>query len=512
MNYFDILLQMKTGQKVPYSKDYFDTLFAAKLADLQIKTLTGTLPLTFRTSETALRSWTIYGNNYEHTYSADQTLPLTFSTNTAGAASDWEIRGNDNVGKNLLQITTETVTRNSVQFAADRTSGMITATRIELNANASNYTSRISFTADTKVLMSGCPANGSNESYIMYAWDYTTNVRCKKWDNTTPSDNDFGEGGVEIFFPANHDTAVICRIVSGYDAQNVVFKPMLRLADTSADFEPYQVGVGQRTENGYIIPLSVNGDTVNLPIGNAPLTAGQSISKTSTGVDITAVQGANTITTELYNKPEMSIEGVDYVGVGAKSGDEYIIRVQNSATIAPYKPNAPESDTSYVYNSTTQTLDTNSRYKTALINWQGGSGNYTITKNKGSTFTLEALQYLGNWGGADHYVRLGTITPTGTTYTDSTSGSHLLITYYDSEVDTLTPEEIRESITVTATVSSTRVFDNLDAPLTEGQTLTSESTGKDITTFAGVENTIEPFNPEIYDYGEFDMSITYKGG
>lgn len=93
MNFFDIMFGKKYGA-IPFSKNYFDTLFAAKLAEMQIKTLTGTLPLTFTTSETALRSWTIYGNNTVHNYSAQGTLPLTFTTHTAGNAVDWVIYGN----------------------------------------------------------------------------------------------------------------------------------------------------------------------------------------------------------------------------------------------------------------------------------------------------------------------------------------------------------------------------------------------------------------------------------
>ena len=59
---------------------------------------------------------------------------------------------------------------------------------------------------------------------------------------------------------------------------------------------------------GYEIPLSVNGTPQTFYIGNSPLTAGQSISKTSTGVDIATTEGENTISTTLYNKPEMTIK------------------------------------------------------------------------------------------------------------------------------------------------------------------------------------------------------------
>lgn len=43
-------------------------------------------------------------------------------------------------------------------------------------------------------------------------------------------------------------------------------------------------------------------------IGSSPLRAGQSISKTSTGVDIELFEGENTVSTTLYNKPAMEIK------------------------------------------------------------------------------------------------------------------------------------------------------------------------------------------------------------
>ena len=59
---------------------------------------------------------------------------------------------------------------------------------------------------------------------------------------------------------------------------------------------------------GYEIPISVNNTPQTFYIGNSPLTAGQSISKTSTGVDIELFNGENTVSTTLYNKPEMKIK------------------------------------------------------------------------------------------------------------------------------------------------------------------------------------------------------------
>ena len=59
---------------------------------------------------------------------------------------------------------------------------------------------------------------------------------------------------------------------------------------------------------GYEIPISVNNTPQTFYIGDSPLTAGQSISKTSTGVDLELSDGENTISTALYNKPKVEIK------------------------------------------------------------------------------------------------------------------------------------------------------------------------------------------------------------
>ena len=525
-------------------------------------TTSGILPYVIHTSETALRSWTIYGNNYEHTYSADHTLPLTFSTNTAGNADDWSISGNDNVGKNLLKITGTTVEDHGVTFTINPIAGTVIANGTATNGQG-RYAFYINLSETQNVYLSGCPEGGSSSTYNLYPWDSTAGARPKKWDGTTAqSDSDYGTSALEVQALAGHNVSCTIRIEQGYTANNLVFKPMYRLADTSADFEPYQVGVGQRTVNlfdknnvddgyyidasgniassgswaiayipaepsttystksltdrtsaayigfcnsakqivsiaqgsvtsdrtfttnagtvyialsvriasnadtamlvkgstapstyvpyGYEIPISLQGGNLfdkdatdvdkgfvenkylksnNTMVGNAnwniseyidvqslakyllvygsdnetpgvcyytsekeyisglsynnqtdiilsipsnakyirfsymkgaginpvlkmltdytfyigstPLTAGQSISKTSTGVDITAVQGTNTITTDLYNKPEMSIEGVDYVGVGERSGNDWQIPLTVSDGTSTTSVNVP---------------------------------------------------------------------------------------------------------------------------------------------------------------------------
>ena len=148
MNFYDILFQQQNAKAVPYSKNYFDTLFAQKLADLQIKTLTSVLPLTFKTSETKLRNWTISGN--------------------------------DEVGKNLLEITEKTRIIGGVTFTVEKEDGTITANG---TANSKVYLSLPINAPSGDYYYSGCALGGSASTYDLFAWDNTISGRPKKWDD-----------------------------------------------------------------------------------------------------------------------------------------------------------------------------------------------------------------------------------------------------------------------------------------------------------------------------------------
>ena len=659
MDFFGILFDMKNGSKVPYSKNNFDTLFAAKLADLQIKTLTGTLPLTFRTSETALRSWTIYGNNYEHTYSADQTLPLTFSTNTAGAASDWTIYGNDNVGKNLLNIASSTAISHTTITNADNATGSLSITaeagytyrgssviitdllevgktyiltltnnaeisltqranvglrRVDSNsfvasvgsndfasvgdksvvythtqeyaesgiyfsvlANGNNSDggsvsisnamireattsadfkpyqvgvgqrtknqleitatsdetelNGIKFTVDKEngiiiangqataqrvfnvgtitnntsepidYYLSGGADGGAESSYVLLGAN--GNVRLKRWDGTTDMSGSTSLTNVQqMQIPAGVTGTMRIYIRNGTVCENLVFKPMVRLPDTSADFVPY----------GYEIPLSVNNTPQTFYIGDSPLTAGQSISKTSTGVDISAVQGANTITTDLYNKPEMSIEGVDYVGVGEPVNDSWQIPL----TVTHYTDNIFDKDAK----------NANKGYEdSTCIMWAGSipypymTGNIPEDNNCFVSEKIPAspntIYYLtdGIFKNTDNGIysvflwnrfRMSDYQafPTEKTFTtgDDTKFIQLCVlkSYADTVMITTQPTE-----TYIPHVEVNNVNVPIDAPLTEGESVTDTLT---ISTFEG-ENTLDTTMTN-----KPQMSITYKGG
>ena len=93
------------------------------------------------------------------------------------------------------------------------------------------------------------------------------------------------------------------------------------------------VGVGEPTNDGWQIPLTVsdgtNTTTVNVPI-DAPLTASDTATKTSTGVDIATADGTNTISTTIENKPTMLVY-YGYKGAGEHSGNTWEFNFNTSA-------------------------------------------------------------------------------------------------------------------------------------------------------------------------------------
>lgn len=231
------------------------------------------------------------------------TLPLTLTAN-AGKLFNWEIYGNaDGVGvrtKNLFEITTTSTTISGVTFTVDKTAGTITANG---TAVTTVYLNLIINVLSGDYYYSGCALGGSASTYDLYAWDKTINGRPKKWDGETNVDGDYGGTSQEIKVDSEHSMQLTIRIRSGYICNNLVFKPMIRPADTTPEFIPY----------GYQVPITVSqtGQTYKnyvIYIGDSQLTDGETITKSSTGVDIELFEGENTVSTTLTNKPIMEIK------------------------------------------------------------------------------------------------------------------------------------------------------------------------------------------------------------
>lgn len=136
--------------------------------------------------------------------------------------------------KNLLENTATTQEINGVTFTVN-TDGTVgvngTASATTVLPIATNVT-----TGNRDLIMSGCPAGGSSSGYSL------------KWRMTGSDIYDYGEG---VDIPANSSTAlsVEIRINNGYNASNLLFKPMLRLAsDPDSTYAPYAMTNKQLTD------------------------------------------------------------------------------------------------------------------------------------------------------------------------------------------------------------------------------------------------------------------------
>ena len=193
----------------------------------KVTELTGTLPITFKANGSALVNYRVYG-----------------TANGVGERT-----------KNFVRVIVG-ATSQGITFTVDPVAGTVTANgtatgtaqlRITINnpddPNNTNVPSG-------NYYYSGCPSGGSNSKYNCYSWDNDTGARSKKWDGTTNAEQDNGQGSCQVQINGNRQS-IILRLASGYTANNVVFKPMLRRADTTPDFEPY----------GYKLPLTIANGT-----------------------------------------------------------------------------------------------------------------------------------------------------------------------------------------------------------------------------------------------------------
>ena len=258
---------------------------------------TSNLPITF-TSNGGEISYTIYGKDAHNSLSSD-TLPLIFTTATEQNAIDWIIYGNNNPGtRNLFnkdsELTADTIlksdgtTDTDINFKVSDFISVDTDTDYTLKWNSD--------TLETATTASICFYN-INQEYISGEAYSTNNIVTV----TTPEDCRFVKVSVSNDYLNN------TMFVKGEIAPNT--------------FIPYQMGVGEYNQDGYYIPIDISQDgqtTVHMDIyvGNSPLVEGDSVSKTSTNINIPLFKGENSISTTLLNKPITNVKYTDYLGVG----------------------------------------------------------------------------------------------------------------------------------------------------------------------------------------------------
>lgn len=215
-----------------------------------------TLPMSVSAYGGNATDWEIYGNNNPVVENKTGTLPIDVSA-TVGNLLDWSISGNNNIGKNLLEVTAESTVKQSIVIDIPG-DGTVSAngTNSSSSANMIFELDRFTTTEEMRLLLSGGAAGGSEQLYYLYAYDHTAEARPRQWDGTTTSISIVDDQHqAEVLLPEGHVISIRFIVRPSKTINNAVFKPMLRLPDTSATFEPYQQGVGERTTN--FIDLSV---------------------------------------------------------------------------------------------------------------------------------------------------------------------------------------------------------------------------------------------------------------
>lgn len=134
-------------------------------------------------------------------------------------------------GKNLLSPKWQVGTGTGITFTVN-SDGSVTA-----NGTASGDNTFIipkpDMLADTPLILNGCPSGGSGTTYFM---QYTNEV-----DNAY---NDFGSGVniTKFNYTTYANAKIVIKIKSGQTVNNLVFKPMIRLAtETDPTYEPHYI-------------------------------------------------------------------------------------------------------------------------------------------------------------------------------------------------------------------------------------------------------------------------------
>lgn len=207
----------------------------------RIDTTEGILPMTVSAYGGNTTDWEIYGNNNPVVENKTGVLPIEASA-AAGNVLDWTVDGNNNIGKNVVQLG-ESQTKDGITLTIDNQAGTAT-----LNGDTTAAESGFSVTLfDTSSLVggdyifSGGADGGSSTTYDLYLYNRTDQIYMSHLYNSSDATIVTIESG------KRYVVYLQCRKAQVYN--NIVFKPMLRPANTTSTFEPYKVGVGERTSN-----------------------------------------------------------------------------------------------------------------------------------------------------------------------------------------------------------------------------------------------------------------------
>lgn len=242
--------------------------------------------------------------------------------------------------KNLLKVVSNTQTINGVTFTVNE-DGSVTANgtaTANVNFRLIPYADiDLSLWTGKNLRLSGCPSGGSNPTYALEI--YYRNEQ-EHWLR------DFGDG-VELSIPISGLTTINPNIMvkNGVTVNNLVFKPMLRLAsDTDDTYQPYTMTNRELTERVVALPNDVfvttdtrtttTNDANTLPCGFTRMSDANSnlpTDGTSGGVwyDILTVRQSNNPSSELWGYGfQLAIQTT----TTATQSDTYVRAVNGGAT------------------------------------------------------------------------------------------------------------------------------------------------------------------------------------
>ena len=359
----EVLKASKLGGGAP---DYWTELFARRVAGgWTVSTITGVLPLTFTAKGGNVSDWVIEGNNDvgENLYDKNTYTAIRARLNSDGEIQegtlDWQISDYIPIEANENYTISNVVGFSPAYCLYDSNKNYISGntyannTNIIFQAPANAAFARFSVKygsvsgADpnidvfmvtkgsiapdhyipyqqgvgerTQNLVEGKIANTNINAggQIISNPDYNTWVAPVKQGVTYTFTTDGAVYAEYTEYPvlgsiAYNNTRVVTTTtftatIDGY----IVFR-------TSTNYATAMCVVGSTAPQAYIpygyqIPITVSQQgqpdkTVNIYIGDSPLTEGETVSKTSTGQGIELFAGENTVSTTLYNKPAMEIK------------------------------------------------------------------------------------------------------------------------------------------------------------------------------------------------------------
>jgi hypothetical protein len=206
-------------------------------------------------------------------------------------APDHYIPYQKGVGERTAQLFTDTVGKQVITVAAGATFSASISSPMTLAAGryTIHYYQSTSMTSNTRNTLSFYTVATGIQTYESGATNHHLDAGWYSWTFYIPNDGSY-QMRIWIVDASDEVKATNFILTKGETA-------------TPTEYIPH----------GYQIPIAVSQQgqpdkTVDIYIGDSPLTEGETVTKTSTGVDIELFEGENTVSTTLYNKPTMEIK------------------------------------------------------------------------------------------------------------------------------------------------------------------------------------------------------------